>query len=187
MPTMMSPIATSPFSVCVNPRRPALRQRRPERPAKSSRHPAPEDQLVLSTSTSRRADSEFGPAHFARTDQLRHDAFGNIDRNRKTHPSRPPDGERICELIPIMRPCESSNGPPEFPGLIDASVWIAPSMGRSLRARIGRCNPLITPVVKCSIEAERVSNRQHFLSHFEPDRSRPAQSRSKARAVFQVI
>ena len=33
-----------------------------------------------------------------------------------------PDGESICELIPIMRPCESSSGPPELPGLIDASV-----------------------------------------------------------------
>ena len=33
-----------------------------------------------------------------------------------------PDGESIWELIPIIRPLESSSGPPELPGLIEASV-----------------------------------------------------------------
>ena len=30
--------------------------------------------------------------------------------------------------MPITWPLASSSGPPEFPGLIDASVWIAPSI-----------------------------------------------------------
>ena len=48
-------------------------------------------------------------------------------------PTEPPAGERICELIPIILPNLSSSGPPEFPGLIEASVWIAASIGRLLR------------------------------------------------------
>ena len=31
----------------------------------------------------------------------------------------------IAELTPIALPWESTSGPPEFPGLIAASVWIA--------------------------------------------------------------
>ena len=31
----------------------------------------------------------------------------------------------ICELMPITRPFASSRGPPELPGLMAASVWIA--------------------------------------------------------------
>jgi len=48
--------------------------------------------------------------------------FAMFTGTAKPTPAEAPDGERICELIPIMRPCESSKGPPEFPGLIDASV-----------------------------------------------------------------
>ena len=33
-----------------------------------------------------------------------------------------PDGEKMAVLTPITRPAESSNGPPEFPGLMAASV-----------------------------------------------------------------
>ena len=35
----------------------------------------------------------------------------------------------MAVLMPISRPAESSSGPPELPGLIDASVWIKCSMG----------------------------------------------------------
>ena len=31
----------------------------------------------------------------------------------------------ICALIPITRPVASKSGPPEFPRLIGASIWIA--------------------------------------------------------------
>jgi hypothetical protein len=34
----------------------------------------------------------------------------------------------MAVLMPISRPLESSSGPPEFPGLIAASVWIRCSM-----------------------------------------------------------
>ena len=30
----------------------------------------------------------------------------------------------ICELIPTTSPCAPISGPPELPGLIDASVWM---------------------------------------------------------------
>jgi hypothetical protein len=40
-------------------------------------------------------------------------------------PSAFPELERIWALIPITRPRASSSGPPEFPWLIGASIWIA--------------------------------------------------------------
>ena len=33
-----------------------------------------------------------------------------------------PDGDTICELMPMISPCLLRSGPPEFPGLIAASV-----------------------------------------------------------------
>jgi hypothetical protein len=35
------------------------------------------------------------------------------------------DNDAIAELTPTTRPWSSTNGPPEFPGLMAASVWIA--------------------------------------------------------------
>ena len=40
----------------------------------------------------------------------------------KPMPAFVPDGERMAVLTPITRPAESSSGPPEFPGLMAASV-----------------------------------------------------------------
>jgi hypothetical protein len=40
----------------------------------------------------------------------------------KPTPADAPEGERICELMPIICPLELSSGPPELPGLIEASV-----------------------------------------------------------------
>src|SRR5438270_2022958 len=40
-------------------------------------------------------------------------------------PKEPSDAVRIDELIPITSPLRSTSGPPELPGLIAASVWIA--------------------------------------------------------------
>jgi len=40
----------------------------------------------------------------------------------KLTPADAPDGLKIAVLMPISRPAESSNGPPELPGLIAASV-----------------------------------------------------------------
>ena len=38
-------------------------------------------------------------------------------------PIEPPDWEKIALLIPTTAPRLSISGPPELPGLIDASVW----------------------------------------------------------------
>ena len=40
-------------------------------------------------------------------------------------PSPPLISVAIAELTPITRPAASSSGPPELPGLMAASVWIA--------------------------------------------------------------
>ena len=44
----------------------------------------------------------------------------------------------ICELIPMTWPCAFSNGPPELPGLIAASVWITLLIVNLLGASIWR-------------------------------------------------
>ena len=47
----------------------------------------------------------------------------------KPTPSLAPELVSICWLIPTTLPSLSSSGPPELPGLIEASVWIAPEGG----------------------------------------------------------
>jgi hypothetical protein len=42
----------------------------------------------------------------------------------KPTPEETPVWEKIIVFTPITRPWLSSSGPPEFPGLIGASVWI---------------------------------------------------------------
>ncbi len=42
----------------------------------------------------------------------------------KPSPSLPPLREMIDEFTPITSPAALTSGPPELPGLIDASVWI---------------------------------------------------------------
>ena len=39
-------------------------------------------------------------------------------------PMLPPDGDRICELIPMSSPAVFTSAPPEFPWLMGASVWM---------------------------------------------------------------
>ena len=50
----------------------------------------------------------------------------------KPTPSPPPERDWICWLTPITRPSEPTSGPPELPGLIAASVWIAPAIENSV-------------------------------------------------------
>jgi hypothetical protein len=45
-------------------------------------------------------------------------------------PSPPPELVLICWLMPITLPSAATSGPPELPGLIAASVWIAPGMAK---------------------------------------------------------
>ena len=59
----------------------------------------------------------------------------------------PPDGEMIAVLTPIKRPALSRRGPPEFPGLMAASVWITPRMGRRVTDSISLPSALTTPGV----------------------------------------
>ena len=44
-------------------------------------------------------------------------------------PMEPPDWEKIALLMPTTAPRLSRSGPPELPGLIDASVWTNSSYG----------------------------------------------------------
>jgi hypothetical protein len=54
---------------------------------------------------------------------------------------------KIAVVMPMTRPWESSSGPPELPGLIDASVWITSSIRVPATDSISRPSALITPVV----------------------------------------
>ena len=53
----------------------------------------------------------------------------------------------MAVLTPITRPLESTSGPPEFPGLSAASVWITSCISRPEPARKVRPRAEITPVV----------------------------------------
>ena len=46
----------------------------------------------------------------------------------KPTPSLPPEVVLICWSMPITLPSAPISGPPELPGLIEVSVWIAPSI-----------------------------------------------------------
>jgi hypothetical protein len=51
-------------------------------------------------------------------------------------------------FTPMSRPALSSSGPPELPGLMAASVWMASLMGRPVTDSICRPKALMMPVVK---------------------------------------
>ena len=53
----------------------------------------------------------------------------------KPIPMLPPDGDRICELMPISSPSVLTSAPPELPWLIGASVWMKSSKLPSPRRR----------------------------------------------------
>ena len=65
----------------------------------------------------------------------------------KPIPELPPESLRICALIPITRPRESSSGPPELPWVIGASVWIASTIWKcaTVSAAIERRTAETTP------------------------------------------
>ena len=65
----------------------------------------------------------------------------------KPIPALVPDGDRIAVLTPITRPAESSSGPPEFPGLMAASVWITLVISRPALVGSRRLSALMMPVV----------------------------------------
>ena len=55
--------------------------------------------------------------------------------------------DAIIVLMPMTSPREFSSGPPELPGLIDASVWIAPSIGLFSGPRIERMAEMMPRVI----------------------------------------
>src|SRR3954447_7683598 len=54
----------------------------------------------------------------------------------------------ICALMPTTWPLALSSGPPELPGLMEASVWIEPSMPKPLGAWMLRSSPETMPSLK---------------------------------------
>jgi len=68
-------------------------------------------------------------------------------------------GEKIELLTPITSPAALTKGPPEFPGLIDASVWIMSTYTPepSLCAARLRPVPLTTPTVTLGSELARMN------------------------------
>ena len=56
-------------------------------------------------------------------------------------------GRIIAVLIPITSPVVVTSGPPELPGLSEASVWMMSSISRPDRARSDRPSALTTPDV----------------------------------------
>ena len=53
----------------------------------------------------------------------------------------------IAVAIPTTRPCESTSGPPEFPGLIGTSVWIRSVSSTPGETGSFRPKALTTPAV----------------------------------------
>jgi hypothetical protein len=56
-------------------------------------------------------------------------------------------GTIIAVLMPMTSPAVVTSGPPELPGLSDASVWITSSISRPDRDRSDRPSALTTPDV----------------------------------------
>jgi hypothetical protein len=54
------------------------------------------------------------------------DAEDALDRDRESHPLASSAREKMEAFIPTTSPSAFTRGPPEFPGLIAASVWIIP-------------------------------------------------------------
>ena len=94
-----------------------------------------------------------------------------IAKPMPTEPLPPPVA--IWELMPITRPFASISGPPELPGLMEASVWITFEIGKPLGALISRATAETMPVVTVRREAERVADRHDRVAHL--GRARVAQ------------
>ena len=79
-------------------------------------------------------------------------------------PSLPPDCESICSLMPITSPPALNSGPPELPGLIEASVWMPPVMVAPFGDWISRSTAETTPRREREVEAERVADGHDLLA-----------------------
>ena len=91
-----------------------------------------------------------------------------------TLPSEPSPPVSICELTPITWPSALSSGPPELPGLIAASVWIASSIWKPLGAWIARPRAGHDAGRLGAVEAERVADRDDRVTDAHECASRRA-------------
>ena len=94
----------------------------------------------------RRHDADAGRRHPAVVDELRDDAVDDIDGNREADPGIGADGDRIAVVTPISLPAESSNGPPELPGLMALSVLMTLAISRPLDVGSRRLSALMMPL-----------------------------------------
>ena len=69
----------------------------------------------------------------------------------KPTPEELPEAERMALFTPISRPALSSSGPPELPGLMAASVWMAPAISRYSEVGRWRSSALTMPVVSVRV------------------------------------
>lgn len=67
---------------------------------------------------------------------------------RERTPAERPEAVKMAVLTPTTRPAESSSGPPELPGLMAASVWMAPPMLPPSWLWISLPRPLMTPAAQ---------------------------------------
>ena len=72
--------------------------------------------------------------------------------------------EAIMVLMPMTSPREFSSGPPELPGLMAASVWMASSMGAPSPLRIERME-LMMPLRHGAAQAEGIADGVDLLAH----------------------
>ena len=105
---------------------------------------------------------------------------GTIFRMVSTGTAKPipldaPEGEMIIVFIPMSSPAESRSGPPEFPGLMEASVWIISRMVTPPAPGMLRPRALTMPVVTVVVEPERIADGDDLLPDLEvPGRARRA-------------
>ena len=73
----------------------------------------------------------------------------------------------IWSARPITSPPPSSSGPPELPGLIEASVWMAPVIVASFGGGDGSSNRADDSGGDRPGQPERASDRNHAIAHVD--------------------
>ncbi|CAM9913238.1 unnamed protein product [Heterosigma akashiwo] len=75
-------------------------------------------------------------------------AFNVSTGTAKPTPALAPDGVRMAVFMPTSAPSLSRRAPPEFPGLMAASVWMQLLIGRRLGLTTSRPSPDTIPRVR---------------------------------------
>ena len=89
---------------------------------------------------------DVGVGRVAGTDDLVCDGTGVVNGDGKSRPRYfrcvplLPGAEAMAELMPMTWPFPSTSGPPELPGLIAASVWMAPMSSPPAAAGLARAH-----------------------------------------------